>query len=715
MLDASASLPRAVSARWRVALIALTASTWLFGATAVAQEECALADALRIAGAIEEAARRYGGLLKLDPVPECAVTGMAALETARSAKAANGAFEAVRQLSRAGFHPEASAALQKAITDHPGHAVPDDLVDLYVERPDWIRFYDAYVAPALVYGLLAVAAAVAAGLIIFAMWGRFDQRERWYFQVGDLAAADAALGKALGAGLNDAIWRLERDGGGDRLWRGEAGAQDFNALTTLAEAVPQLKAVSLAQSLVERVFPRRTIALTGAVHPPSDRLGVGMTLVLTGKGGGSDFVDSVTLWEHDFEDWPHKTAEKDVSGYYRLNLLGAVWAEYAIDRRLRVRSPGKPQVKLATKDWRSYALYASGADWDARGEIERARRQYLAAIEADPANHLALLNLANDERYLADPTDKNAYKAMADRVIERLEAIGRARGDPPKEPEKRDPSHFRAAYVRVAIDVERASVTDEAVDENDVKRAAVLVHDTLAALQALSREEPELSRPERELRRFLIKNKGVIVAGLAVVLAKHNPGAVTPDKTLGDEPLRKWLYTALPKERREAPATAEPATAVAPVGGAKAEQPKAASKLEAFDKAKFGHDAVASYLLAPECGSLSRGTYYNLAIYESVLDGASMGLAGRESQALAHFKRSASGHGARFATWARRDPTLAPLLAGDHADAVETILKACERDDLKPYVAAPAPPTPESTPAQHQVDLTLRLPPPRRV
>jgi tetratricopeptide (TPR) repeat protein len=668
-------------------LLSIVALAYVHAGAASAQEPptpCAAPDLLVKAGLLESAAVAYGELLKKDPVHVCVLPGLQALEAARKATAkekAEAAFEAVRRLERHGFHDDAVAALKKVIADHPTATIPSDLDRLHVGTPGYIRGYEQYIAPSLDFVLAPLIGTLTAGaaIVLLVIAGRRVRayREKWQFRVTDLAASDASLGKTLAAAINDAIWRLETSGGGDRMWRGESNAQDFNVLTALVGAVPQVKLASLAEPLLKMFWPARAITLGGAVHPPSDRLGVGLTLTLTLEGHADPFVESVTLWEHDFEPWRHETGDKDVSGYYRLINLAAVWTEYRLDQQLRRRQPNIPAVTLATKSWRSYALYASGADWDVRGERARAAAQYIRSLEIDPGNWLSAINLANAESVLVDPGDgtdpakTQAYLVATKRALARLEWAERLLPGPPADGVVLEPSWYRARYLRSAIEIERATVQGAAVSADVVVAALDLASDMERALTTLEAKGLATDK-ERTTYELLAENEGLVVSLLAIALARTGPPTPTEPALANRSDLLREI-NAERKRRAETPS----------------------------DPTRLGHDRLALYLQSGQ--PLVRDVAHNLAAYECIVAGS-----GALDRALDLIGAAAVAQDERWAEWLERDPTLRPLHGATHGDRFKKILEGCV--DLGPYQAVPKTQPTEPKPAQHQIELTVKPP-----
>ncbi len=334
--------------------------------------------------------------------------------------AADDAFAAARNLRDRGFHSEARDALKKAITDHPAASVPPDLIDYQIAVPEWFqRLIDGLAAASqwllqLLAGLL---------VLVFFAWA-LGSGLTWWLRAWDLRVTDftgdTSQVESVAAVVAEEIRRLDKDGGGRNLQVADATAQEFE-MPDLGDALPQAKGFAAIAAFLLGGIWHKSYVLDGVVHSPGDR-GAGLTLTISRRITRTKLLDSVTLWERDFEPWPHPIRKDDASPYYRLATLAAVWTGYAVRRKGEAANARITIPNFATQNWRSYAYFASGADRYKRGEPERAQVQFLLAIEIDPDNYLAGYDLAMIEWDDVAP-DSETYNERAAAVASRLERV----------------------------------------------------------------------------------------------------------------------------------------------------------------------------------------------------------------------------------------------------------------------------------------------------
>jgi hypothetical protein len=139
--------------------------------------------------------------------------------------------------------------------------------------------------------------------------------------------------------------------------------------------------------MLDKLIYRRMVVVSGTVHPPDDELGAGagVTLMLANRRG--HVTEQITVWESEFDLKPAASATvKDSVRYERLILPAPVWLGY--QERFGYKADKPP---LQTRNWRSYALFVLG---ELKPDADARRRLYEQALDRDPCNLGARLNLA---------------------------------------------------------------------------------------------------------------------------------------------------------------------------------------------------------------------------------------------------------------------------------------------------------------------------------
>lgn len=417
---------------------------------------CAAADALASAGEITEAKKLYTELLKANPAKNAC----------------------------------ASAALTK--------------LNQTTEQWGWWRttftVWDKQLkAPAL--GALSVA-----GLALL-LW-LFGKRIPWRrtIEIGELKVGALKLDGDPGLGMRAQVQEFYQQMGRPHPLAAPdqvSGGQTAPDLPTDIAGVP--KQVPQLLNLILQLLPARRYTVTATLQPDSGR-GFGLTLLLT-EDGGKKVLGSQTLWDSELE--PAYRAAKpaptpSAATYRRLALATATWLFWATYRReygdlastvafdsvtvekdvmLRDEYADSLRRLLGTTSWRSYLCNRLGAE--ALTSEDSARRLFSWALDADPRNRLATLNLASleidgaDRAYSSKP-DPHAYD-RANQLLTQAQALAAAFHDQPRGRRFKgdvgaqklgDPTHLVAQYF----------LGNNAINVGDFPRAKAVLAAARAAL-----------------------------------------------------------------------------------------------------------------------------------------------------------------------------------------------------------------------------------------
>lgn len=339
-------------------------------------------------------------------------------------------FAPALALSRAGFSAAAADALKDALKTSGDAPVPQELKYLAADPPELVRDAVRAAQPAGVFTLQVVAVIVGLLLGVPILW-RVASRYRRRIDVDDFedkTAAPTQVGTAIARIVENELASLRREGGGAGLRLVETPDPKIDLPSEVSDAVPAAKPVAALLGLL----PSRVDVIRGELLP-AGTAGVGLSVSLV--SGGSRAISSITLWKRDFDPtWspppqkpgastekPDASAPKSgdalmIEAYYRLALVAAAWALYA----LPLSGDAYRQARLLTDDWRSYALFRLGAATDAAGSPTKARQLYVMALGEDPSNRGALFNLG-----VLDVTNRGGAPGTAPTAEQYQRGLGR--------------------------------------------------------------------------------------------------------------------------------------------------------------------------------------------------------------------------------------------------------------------------------------------------
>jgi tetratricopeptide (TPR) repeat protein len=413
--------------------------------TAVGQDQCRSADALRNAKAYEKALEAYVELLKGEQKPACAQTGLAEIvrvreqaslhlgrgkvyEAGGDREAARDAyiealkvdptfseaqtaldrvlmpenttdsvgFAQVRALANYGFNEEAAKKLQEIVENKPDTDVPGSLryritgTIPYLELP---RSYLERVART-VGGVLAVVAILA--LALFSLWKRVWP---WFrslliesldIQDFDKGATTLDIGKGVAARVEETYKGFTEQVKRPQVNLITGPIQLFALPADIKGATPSLRIIS---DLIQWAFPSKVINLSGYLQQ-SDSGGAGLTLVLA-QGQTGEILADETIWQADYSSGKVPTPQ-DALSYLDLAEPAAIWALYKLEEGLGGRISGTTSEKfrlLGTEHWQSYAFFRAGVRRTREEKVDEARQMYRNALKVDSNNRGASLNL----------------------------------------------------------------------------------------------------------------------------------------------------------------------------------------------------------------------------------------------------------------------------------------------------------------------------------
>jgi hypothetical protein len=357
---------------------------------------CAHAEKLVADDNLDEAEALYRSLLGR---ADCAPTGLtnvkekqkeASDETeaeARTQAAFDKRVKKIRALQREGFDEEARKELQKLVVAFPARDIPEDVRDPTQQLGGWRRFL-AWIGPPAVTALEVLALVLGVFLVLAALRFLARRVQKRVQLAGFVGSEDKTLGESLSSALHDHLGRLKEQGCSPQLRSQPAEDVEFKLPDTVVSAVPQANLVASLLVALDKLVPRRIVEVKGTVRPVDPRRGAGVTIALSRRDGRSAAQD--TFWEADYylAPPPDKMDKELASRYARLLAAPAVWLAYQRDLGYKRSAP-----PLGTTNWRSYALFAAGEIAQDEGRRGDARRAYERALDHDPDNLGARLNL----------------------------------------------------------------------------------------------------------------------------------------------------------------------------------------------------------------------------------------------------------------------------------------------------------------------------------
>ena len=349
--------------------------------------------ALQAEDVTNRAETRFIETLQIDRSNGVAV---AALTTMFALNAPAHPFARAIALANAGYDQAAANEVQRVLRAWPGVTVPPILKNAQLQNSAkglvgqvdnlWNRFFPWDLAAAI----LLVGLCLAIGAM-----------RRKSLAIDPFIGAEDLSSTAMAPMLHDEMARLagSEENGRARLI---PSPPDHVELPAAVDSLPGLLKPFVA--ILWLFGMRRHVwHLSGSLESDEER-GVGVTMLLRDSYGNLD--KSVTLWESTY--LPGGSIQKqqgagDPSGFIHLVPPAASWLLAAwSDQRI-----------LGTRSWESLALFDSGAAWQLEGNPQWADTLYRRALDKDPNNRGALLNLGQLE-------SENRHDEEAARLLDRL-------------------------------------------------------------------------------------------------------------------------------------------------------------------------------------------------------------------------------------------------------------------------------------------------------
>jgi tetratricopeptide (TPR) repeat protein len=551
----------------------------------------AIARALKVAGYLQAAGSVLAATIATDPSAELP-------EDLQGLSDAGIHLAAAEALSRAGLDSASQEELELALKEDPTLPVPDELASP-TRREWWWNSFLGAVGP-LLLSAAEIVIAVLAAVVLILLGVRLIRRFRIRMVVEAFTGGpDEKSGTAAVAMVRENYGRLREQSGGRSLeLLTSSGEESLQLPGEVSSAYPQAGVIWALVRLLDRLFPSRKRLVTGYLRPRDPVRGAGMTITY-GRRYGKVFGE-ITLWESDYGSLaPSGEEDPKQRAYDRIAVPAATWIVYQAGERFLRRRLGltAPFELIGTREWRSYAHFAVGADDHARDDWQSARRRYLEALRHDPGNRGARFDLAVVE---LDPRFEGNGRQAALGRLEGLRAELEGAGNA-----ARDPLWYRVRYMQAV-----AQITTDAV----VAHAAAvdLCARLVSRLDQIEGQRRRTAADERE-RAFLFGVQPMALVLLASALKQegYNGAAAGPiDRSELAEALRQ----------------------------------------NDFDH-KVTHDAIVGYVTS-EFEPLDAGANYNLACYYARVGQA------KDDEVTARLRAAVELGGPPVGEEALRDPVL---------------------------------------------------------
>lgn len=322
----------------------------------------------------------------------------------------------ILRLRAAGFDDKADELLQTFATDtkaevrdylkkdDPGPGWWNSLLG-WLEEHEWIG-----VAVAL---LLGVAALV---LILLRLFRELRLRTKRRLEIV-VKGADEEGTVGLQAAIVQGLHQLAESSGREPVRMVRATDPQFEALPpSITDAYAPASAIAQGVKLLGRLIPSRTRTVTITARPADPASGVCVSAEMHSRWKD---LSSQTFYESEFGLVPADASAETAGRLQRLALPIAVWIAYEYAAKVEGM---EDMTVVGTLRWRSYAQFAVGAAAQSHGEFPLARAAYTRALDIDPNNYGAKLNLATT---LMGPKQGNAHHDDdLELAISMLEEVG---------------------------------------------------------------------------------------------------------------------------------------------------------------------------------------------------------------------------------------------------------------------------------------------------
>jgi tetratricopeptide (TPR) repeat protein len=434
----------------------------------------------------------------------------------------NDPFLTARGLSKARFDDQAAAELVTAVKSAPFDDLPPDLEYL---RTPWVWTFVRHhqYASGTIFVLTAI--------LVLSM---LREKLRPRLHVDDLSDP---RGVVVGGGASlllqqQLVALVRQQPSGVSFVTGPISALTIPA--AISSAVPiafgWLKALL---PLLQSISWRRTLTLSGTLHPALETAGVGLTLVLSEDKA---IVSTATLWQIEFgtiEVEPTASqlpgpqpASASVTGtpaappasplagpplttlspapYFDLIEPAAIWLLFQL---LQLKHRGRDNEiwrLIGTNEWKSYALNAAAVR-ARQVKVRRAEDFLVRAIMIDPANAVARANFGAVLQDLDQP----------DRAVEQLKFA--RRDDKWRDDLAEDPVFYSSSYRLASIYYQRGNLPEALSEVEGLTRMMEGARVNAASRAAIDRERV------RTYLSFALPVVEVMRVGIEVELGVTSP------------------------------------------------------------------------------------------------------------------------------------------------------------------------------------------------
>jgi hypothetical protein len=340
-------------------------------------------------------------------------------------------------LSRAGFDDAAGEELRAALEADPTATVPSEL-----SKPDHRRWWWNRALGAAGPWLRTIGELLLIALIIVFVIVVLVRRVRSRIAFDDFEGGEDGLGGAIAAAVRSHYVRIRRDDGGTRLKVTDSSATDLDELKLpqgITDAIPASAFVAALLVLLDRLTPTRWWRVSGQLLHAHPVRGVGIQLTARRRWPKllrpwRVLLREQTLWEQDYGPWPSAPGDATQENYDRLVVPAATWLMWAT-----AKDHSRAFGAFNTRDWRSIACFAVGAELHTAGHPRAAQPRYRRALGFDPDNRLAQLNLAVAETQTGADGDRRRYERAVDTLLLLCDGAHAVHDD--------DPIWYRARYA----------------------------------------------------------------------------------------------------------------------------------------------------------------------------------------------------------------------------------------------------------------------------
>lgn len=431
---------------------------------------------------------KYESLVSLGNLSEAGTTLQAVLDIAPSdpdvqtavdsfahiASPGNDVIGRVRILASLGMHSKALEVLTEALSTAPEGVAPKIVVpaDLEYLTGGKIPIWRDFRRVGLPWAVQAIK--ILAGLIVLVISIRLIRRRYNAAPVlqirefGNGGFEAEHFGRYFSHSLLNRVESLSSGTNSSHVRLVDGPIDPIQVPSEVAAVIPPvehswLSPLAWAQAipaLLNWLFPRRVISLTGELHSKGTR-GLGVTVRLIEK---SRILVGYDFWEADFES-SADASDSDVEELlYNLSEYVAVWLLFETARQF----DNDPLDILGAKDWRSYALFRAGYLAEKEGRNVASQDLYIRALRREPALRAARVNLGL--LYIREERSQEALDQLNQVCVE-------AETSAVKD---RDPTYYSAMYNLAAL---KADYGDPTGALCDIKNLVKLIDETTQKIE----------------------------------------------------------------------------------------------------------------------------------------------------------------------------------------------------------------------------------------